>query len=241
MTLTTYITNLVKIPNNTKIAQIFSDIDLQLLYRKSSTVDIVIGLDNTHVMPERTVVKTEQGLSIMDNAFGIMLQGPMTDSIRSSSRCNVTQLEGSDRVSYGTLRLQVQGNVNTCENLDVSQEILPEHYLQSCSGSEPGGSSKVSQSVSCTSSSQPSKSQLSLSQVKEEEGKADAEHPTTLLLQTPDVSADDNELQSDGNNQPVIPTTIEIDESNKSLNYEENTAQAFTFFGSVKVFRENQK
>jgi len=143
----------VKIPKNTKIAQIFPDIDLQLLYRKSSTVDILLGLDNAHVMPERTVVKTEQGLRIMENTFGIMLEGLMTDSIRSSSICNVTQIEGSDRVSHGTLRLQVQGNVNACENLDVSQEILPEHYLQSCGESEPKYSSKVSQSVSGTSSS----------------------------------------------------------------------------------------
>jgi len=65
------ITSLVKIPNNTKIAQVFPDIDLQLLYRKSSTVDIFIGLDNAHVMPERTVGKTEQGSRIMENTFGI--------------------------------------------------------------------------------------------------------------------------------------------------------------------------
>jgi len=229
-------TSPLKIPNNAKIAQIFPDIDLQLLYRKSSTVDILIGLDNAHVMPERTVVKTEQGLRIMENTFGIMLQGLMTDSIRSSSRCNVTQIEGSDRVSHGTLRLQVQGNVNACENLDVLQEILPKHYLQSCSGSELGDSSKVSRSVSGTSSSQLSGSQLGLSQVKQEEGEADAEHPTTLLLQTPDISADDNDLQSGDNNQPVIPTTIEIDESNKPLNYEENTAQVFTSFWKCKGF-----
>jgi len=62
------------------------------LYRKSSTVDIFIGLDNEHVMPERTVVKTEQGLRIMENTFGIMLQGPMTDSVPSPLRCNVAQI-----------------------------------------------------------------------------------------------------------------------------------------------------
>jgi len=72
----------------------------------------------------------------------------MTISIQSFSRCNVTQIVASDRVSHGTLRLQVQGNVNACENLDVTQEILPEQYLQSCSGSKPGDSSKVGQSVS---------------------------------------------------------------------------------------------
>jgi len=187
-------------------------------------------------MPEGTVVKTEQGLSIVENTFGIMLQGPMTDSIRSSSRCNMAQIEGSDRVSHGTLRLQVQGNVNACENLDVTQEILPEHYLQSHSVNGLGHSSKISQSVSGTSSSQPSGSQLGLSQVKQEEGKADAEHPTQLLLQTPDISADDNELQSDDNNQPVIPTTIENDESNKPLKYEENTAQVLTSFWKCKSF-----
>jgi len=75
------ITSPVKIPNNTKIAQIFLGINLQFLYRKSLTIDILVGLDNVHVMPERTVVKTEQGLRIMENTFGIMLQGPMTDSI----------------------------------------------------------------------------------------------------------------------------------------------------------------
>jgi len=172
----------------------------------------------------------------VENTFGIMLQAPMTNPIRSSSRCSVTQIEGRDQVFHGTLRLQVQGIVNARENLDVSQEILPEHYLQSCSESEPGDSSKVSQSVSGTNSSQPSGSQLGLSQVKQEEGKADAEHPTTLLLQTPYISADDNDLQSDDNNQPIIPTTIEIDESNTPLNYEENTAQVVSSFWKCKSF-----
>jgi len=230
------ITSPVKIPNNTKIAQILPDVDLQLLYRKSSTVDILIGLDNAHVMPERTVAKTEQGLLIMENTFGIMLQGQMTDSIRSSSRCNVTEIEGSDRNSHGTLRLQVQGNVNACENLDVSQKILPEHYLQSCSGSGPEYSSEVSQSVSGTSSSQPYRSQLGLSQVKQEEGEDDAEHPTSLLVKTSDSSADEHDHQSDDNNQSVIPSTVEIDKSNQPLNYEENTAQVFTSFWKCKSF-----
>jgi len=59
-------------------------------------------------------------------------------------KSTAVKIEASDQVSHGTLNLQVQGNVNACENLDVSQEILPEHYLQSCSGSELGDSSEVS-------------------------------------------------------------------------------------------------
>jgi len=120
--------------------------------------------------------------------------------------------------------------------LEVLEEILQGHYLQSHSVNGLGHSKEVSQSVSGTSSSQPSGSQLGLSQVQQEEGEADAEHPTTLLLQTPDISTDDNYLQSDDNNQPVIPTTIEIDESNRSLNYGENTAQVFTSFWKCKSF-----
>jgi len=151
-------------------------------------------------------------------------------------KSTAVKIEESDQVSHGALKLQVQDKMNAHENLDVSQEILPEHYLQSCSRSEPRDSSKVSQSVSGTSSSQPSGSQLGLSQVKQEKGEAYAEHPITLLLQTPNISADDNDLQSDDNNQLVIPTTIEIDKSSKSLNYEENTGQAITYFWKCKSF-----
>jgi len=90
--------------------------------------------------------------------------------------------------------------------------------------------------VSGTSSSQPSGSQLGLSQVMQEEGEGDAVHPTRLLLQTSDSSADDNDLQSDNNNQPVISTTIEIAESNNTLNYEDNTAKVFTSSWKCKSF-----
>ena len=72
--------------------------------------------------------------------------------------------------------------------------------------------------------------------MKQEEGEADDEHPTSLLLQTPDISADKNDLQSDDSNQPVIPTTVEIGESNKLLNYEENNAQVLTSFWKCKSF-----
>jgi len=143
-------------------------------------------------------------------------------------KSTAVKIEGSDQVSHRALKLQVQDNVNAHENLEVLEEILPGHYLQSHSVNELGHSSEVSQSVSGTSSSQPSGSQLGLPQVKQEEGEADAEHPTNLLLQTSDSSADDNDLQSDNNQLPVISTTIEIAESNNTLNYEDNTAQVFT-------------
>jgi len=191
--MTTYridnITSLLKIPNNTKIALLLPDIDLQLLYRKSSAVDILIGLDNVHIMPERTVVKTEQGLRIMKKTLEIILQGSMTNSVQSSLRCNATQIEDSDRVSHEALKLQVQGNVNAHENLEVLEEILPEHYLQNYSVSGLGDSSEVSHSVFGTSSSQPSGSHLGLSQVKQEGGEGDAEHPPSLSLLTSDSSA----------------------------------------------------
>jgi len=109
-------------------------------------------------------------------------------------KSTAVKIEGSNWVSHGALKLQVQGNVDARENLKVLQEILPDHYLQSCSVSGPEDSSEVGQSVSGTSSSQLSGSQLNISQVKQEEGVANAEHPTTLLLQTPVISADDNYL-----------------------------------------------
>jgi len=116
------------------------------------------------------------------------------------------------------------------------QEILSEHYLQSCSVSGTEDSTEVSQSVSGTSSSQLSGSQLGVSQVKPEEGEVDVEHPTMLLLQTPDISADENDLQYDNNNQPVISSTVDINESNKPLKYEQHTAEVFISFRNCKSF-----
>jgi len=78
--------------------------------------------------------------------------------------------------------------------------------------------------------------QLSLSQVKQEEGKGYAEHPTSLLLQTSDSSADEHDLLSDDSNQSLIPSTVEIDESNKPLNYKENTAEAPNSFWKSRKF-----
>jgi len=95
--------------------------------------------------------------------------------------------------------------------------------------------------VSGISSSQSSRSQLGLSQVKREEGEGDAEHPTSLLVKTSDSSADEHDLQSDDSNQPVIPSTVEIDEFNKPLNYDENSAQIVTSFLEVqKLFKRTK-
>lgn len=168
----------------------------------------------------------------------------MSDDTSSTSQSHnvgdestAANIEGSGRVSHEAPRLQVQGNVDARENLEILQEILPEHYLQSYSGGWSGHSGDVSyyyHSEPGTSSSQPSGSQLG--QVKQE---GDAEHPTTLLLQSSDSSADG--FQSDEDNQPLIPSTVEIDESNKPLNYKENTAEAFNSFWKYKKFPKGPK